>query len=126
MFLVWTVREVLELELRVLDPPAEPRIQAGSWCLGAVLACFASPTFKRSIVGPGELGSVAATGPHHHVLVLLQYDVGVVVKVEHGDGVELGGGAARLRDVLRVHQVHLKKNRINSPFNHTRLVLMLT
>lgn len=27
--------------------------------------------------------SVAAAGPHHHVLVFLQYDVGVVVKVEH-------------------------------------------
>lgn len=27
--------------------------------------------------------SVAAAGPYHHVLVFLQYDVGVVVEVEH-------------------------------------------
>lgn len=52
--------------------------------------------------------SVAAAGPHHHVLVFLQNDVGVVVEVEHGDGVELGGGTAWLWYVLWVHQVHLK------------------
>lgn len=55
--------------------------------------------------------SVAATGPHHHVLVLLQDDVGVVVKVEHGDGVQLGGGAAGLGHVLRVHEVDLGDKR---------------
>lgn len=52
--------------------------------------------------------SVAAAGPHHHVLVSLQYDVGVVVEVQYGDGVELGGGATWLWHVLWVHQVHLK------------------
>lgn len=52
--------------------------------------------------------SVAAASPYHHVLVFLQYDVGIVVEVEHRDGVELGGGAAWLRYVLGVHQVHLK------------------
>lgn len=51
---------------------------------------------------------MAAAGAHHHVLVLLQDDVGVVVEVEHGNGVELGRGAARLRYVLWVHQVHLE------------------
>lgn len=51
---------------------------------------------------------MAAAGPHHHVLVFLEYDVGVVIKVEHRDGVKLGGGAAGLWYVLRVHQVHLK------------------
>ena len=30
---------------------------------------------------------MAATRPDHHVLVLLEDDVGVVVEVEHGDGV---------------------------------------
>lgn len=52
--------------------------------------------------------SVAAAGPHHHVLVFLQYDVGVVVEIEHWNGVQLGGGAARLGYVLGVHQVHLE------------------
>lgn len=55
--------------------------------------------------------SVATTGPDHHVLVLLQDDVGVVVKVEHGDGVQLGGGAAGLGHVLRVHEVDLGDKR---------------
>lgn len=49
---------------------------------------------------------MAATGAYHHVLVLLQDDVGVVVKEEHGYGVEFGGGAARLWYILRVHEVH--------------------
>lgn len=74
------------------------------WC-----GCSPLPTrlsIKR--YRPPTPVSVAAAGPHHHVLVFLQYDVGVVVEVEHGDGVELGGGAARLRYVLGVHQVHLK------------------
>lgn len=39
---------------------------------------------------------MAATGPDDHVPVLLQDDVGAVVEVEHGDGVELGRGAAWL------------------------------
>lgn len=47
--------------------------------------------------------SVAAAGPHYHVLVFFQNDIGVVVKVKHRDGVEFGGGAARLRYVLRIH-----------------------
>ena len=58
----------------------------------------------------GSGGSVAATRPDHHVLVLLEDDVGVVVEVEHGDGVELGRSAARLGNVLRVHQVNLEGN----------------
>lgn len=57
---------------------------------------------------PVLAASVAPARPHHHVLVFLQYDVGVVVEVQDGDGVEFGGGAARLWDVLGVHQVDLK------------------
>lgn len=56
---------------------------------------------------------MAATGPHHHVLVFLEDDVGVVVEEEHRDGVELGGGAARLGHVLGVHQVDLERRRIH-------------
>lgn len=54
---------------------------------------------------------MAAAGPHHHVLVFLEDDVGVVVKEEHRDGVELRGGAARLRHVLGVHQVNLQRRK---------------
>lgn len=39
---------------------------------------------------------MAAAGPDHHVAVLFENDVGAVVKVEHGDGVELRGRTARL------------------------------
>lgn len=60
-------------------------------------------------------GSVAATGSHRHVPVLLQDDVGVVVEVEHRDGVQLGGGAARLGHVLRVHEMDLERNRQAMP-----------
>lgn len=42
---------------------------------------FANPTFKALL--PSISVSVAAAGPYHHVLVFLQYDVGVVVEVEH-------------------------------------------
>lgn len=54
---------------------------------------------------------MAAAGPHHHVLVFLEDDVGVVVEEEHRDGVELRGGAARLRHVLGVHQVDLERRK---------------
>ena len=57
---------------------------------------------------------MAAARPHHHVLVFLQDDVGVVVEVEHRYGVELGRGAAGLRHVLGVHQVHLVEERRDS------------
>lgn len=48
---------------------------------------------------------MASTGSHHHVLVLLQDHVGVVVEVEHGDGVQLRRGAAGFGDILRVHEM---------------------
>lgn len=51
---------------------------------------------------------VAATGPDHHVSVLLQDDVGAVVKVEDRYGVELGGCAARLRHRVRVDEMNLQ------------------
>lgn len=72
------------------------------WGNVTVRASLIQPHFQR------KRTSVAAAGPHHHVLVFLQYDVGVVVEVQHWDGVELGGGATRLWHVLWVHQVHLK------------------
>lgn len=50
---------------------------------------------------------MAAAGSDHHVAILLEDDVGAVVEVEHGDGVELGGGAARLRDRLWVDEMDL-------------------
>lgn len=51
---------------------------------------------------------MAAAGSDHHVAILLEDDVGAVVEVEHGDGVELGGGAARLRDRLWVDEMDLR------------------
>ena len=54
-----------------------------------------------------QRGSVTAAGSDHHVAVLLQDDVGAVVKVEHRDAMELGGGAAGLGHRLRVDEVDL-------------------
>lgn len=53
--------------------------------------------------------SVAATGPDHHVAVLAQDDIVAAVIVEHGGGAQLRGGAARLGDRIRLHQVHLAR-----------------
>lgn len=50
---------------------------------------------------------MAATGPDHHVSVLLQDDVRAVVKVEDRDGVELGGRAAGLGHCVWVDEVNL-------------------
>ena len=61
------------------------------------------------MTGPLSPGSVTATGSDHHVLVLLEDDVGVVVEVEHRDGVQLGGGTAGLGHVLRVQEVDLHR-----------------
>lgn len=43
---------------------------------------------------------------HHHVLVVAKHHVVVVVVVEHGDGREADGHAARLRRDVRVQGVH--------------------
>ena len=51
--------------------------------------------------------SVAATGSHHHVAVLLEDDIGAVIEVEHRDAVELGGRAAGLGHRFGVDKVHL-------------------
>lgn len=51
---------------------------------------------------------MAATGPDDHVPVLLQDDVGAVVEVEHGDGVELGRGAAWLGHRFWVDEMDLE------------------
>ena len=51
---------------------------------------------------------MAAARSDHHVAILLEDDVGAVVEVEHGDGVELGGGAAGLGDGVRVDEVNLE------------------
>ncbi len=46
---------------------------------------------------------MAATRLDAHVAIFLQDDVGLFVKVEHGDGLELGGGAAWLGYAQRLH-----------------------
>ena len=55
---------------------------------------------------------MTATGSDHHVLVFLQDDVGVIVEVEHRDGVQLGGSATRLGDVLWVQEMDLQRGNI--------------
>lgn len=49
--------------------------------------------------------SVAPTRLDHHVLVLLENHVGVVVEVEDHNGRQFGGRAARLRNIVGVHQM---------------------
>ena len=49
---------------------------------------------------------MTSTALDDHVLVLFEYDVAALVKVEHGDGGERGGGAAGLGHLARVHEVH--------------------
>lgn len=51
---------------------------------------------------------MAAAGSDHHVAVLLEDDVGAVVEVEHGDGVELRGGAAGFGNRVGVDEVNLE------------------
>lgn len=51
---------------------------------------------------------MTATGSDHHIAVLLEDDVGAVVKVEHRDAMELCGGTARLGHSLWVDKVHLQ------------------
>lgn len=53
--------------------------------------------------------SVAATRSDHHVPILLQNDIGAIVEIQHGDAVELSGGAARLRDRVWVYKVNLQE-----------------
>lgn len=54
--------------------------------------------------------SVAPTGPDHHVAVLLEDDIGAVVKVEHGDTVQLGGSAAGFGHCVWVYKVDLQQD----------------
>lgn len=55
--------------------------------------------------------SVAPTRSYDHVPVFLQDDIGVVVEVEHRDGVQFRGRAARFGDVFGVHEVNLFQRR---------------
>lgn len=54
-----------------------------------------------------QRGSQTPAGLHHHVAVFLEDDVVVVVVEEDGDRAELGGGAARLRDLVGLQEVDL-------------------
>lgn len=56
---------------------------------------------------------MAATGPDHHVSVLLQDDVGAVVEVEDRYSVELGGGTAGLGYGVWVDEVNLQATDMN-------------
>lgn len=67
--------------------------------------------------GPQRSGSqeelVAATGPDHHVPVLLQDDIRAVVEVEDRYGVELGGRTAGLGYRVWVDEVNLQTTDMN-------------
>lgn len=72
---------------------------------------------------------MAATGADDHVSVFLQDDVGAVVEVEDGDGVELSGGAAGLGHRVRVDEVNLEDTTRNAAGEvrqggHTRSLLL--
>lgn len=57
---------------------------------------------------------MAATRPDYHVAIFLQDDIGAVVKIQHRDAVELGGGTARLWDRVRVYEVNLHNKKENT------------
>lgn len=61
---------------------------------------------------------MAAASSDHHVAVFLEDDVGTVVEVEHRDGVELCGGAARFRNRLWVDKMNLGRGSSNSSLHH--------
>lgn len=77
-------------------PASQSSLVSGSFTSAFFLSV--PPSFERS---------VAATGSDHHVAVLLEDDIGAVVKVEHWDAVELGRGTAGLGHRVRVDKVHL-------------------
>lgn len=55
---------------------------------------------------------MAATGSYHHVSVFLQNDIGAVIEVEDGNGVELCWGTARFRHGIGVYKVNLEANKL--------------
>lgn len=52
---------------------------------------------------------VAATRSDHHVAVFLQDDIGAVIKIQDGDGMELCGGATWFWNRFGVDEVNLEK-----------------
>lgn len=50
---------------------------------------------------------VAATRSDHHVAVFLQDDIGAVIKIQDGDGMELCGGATWFWNRFGVDEVNL-------------------
>lgn len=52
---------------------------------------------------------MAATRSDHHVAVFLQDDIGAVIKIQDGDGVELCGGATWFWNCFGVDEVNLGK-----------------
>lgn len=66
--------------------------------------------FRRRAI---PVSSVAAARLNHHVAVLLEDDVGVVVEVENGQTGQLRGGAAGLRNGRRFDEMrHLLNDRV--------------
>ena len=54
---------------------------------------------------------MAATRPHHHISILFQYNVGIIVEVEHAFGAEFSGRAARHGNIfLTVADAHQSLN----------------
>lgn len=52
---------------------------------------------------------MAATRAYYHVSVFLQNDIGAVIKVQDGDGIQFGWSTTGLGNVVRKHQVYLVK-----------------
>lgn len=60
---------------------------------------------RRGGEGGGEGGSAAPAPLHHHLLVVFQDHLVILIQVEHGNGAQLRGHAAGLGDA-GVHRVH--------------------
>lgn len=74
--------------------------------------CFFYPLKKSAPVvkvqvSPEDKSSQTATGFYHHVPVFFQDDIVVVVIEEDRNWTELGGSAARLRNLVRLQEVDL-------------------
>lgn len=114
--------------LRFLMPCTLPagevrgRLRRGAWSVGSSPRWAVRDLGGETLgiwkkCGPKRSGSqedlVAATGPDHHVSVLLQDDVGAVVEVEDRYRVELGGGTAGLGYGVWVDEVNLQATNMN-------------
>lgn len=71
---------------------------------------------------------MAATCSDHHVAVFLQDDIGAIIKIQDGDGMELCRGATGFWNRFGVDEVNLEKkykgqNKSTSTYRRLRILL---